>query len=180
MSHTQSVKLFRNQQAATKTNYHNMSCACRWKHQRLNVRNIHTHTNIEEYAFRTYVPHSIGEAVSWPAGGNNNLWPQHVFRMPTNTPTFECTKHTQTSKEKYAFRTYVPHSICEAVSWPAGGNKNLWPQDVHRMPMKTPTFECTKHTPNSTDKLYSEHMYHIQSVKLFRVQQAATKSHDLN
>ena len=41
MSHIQSVKLFRDQQAATKTYDLKMSFVCLWKRQRLNVRNIH-------------------------------------------------------------------------------------------------------------------------------------------
>ena len=63
---------------------------------------------------------------------------------------------------------------------PAGGNKNLWPQRVFRMPMKTPTFECTKHKKQNKQSMYLGHVPHIQSVKLFRDQQAATKTYDLN
>ena len=80
-----------------------------------------------------------------PAGSNKHLWPQRDFRMPMKTPTFECTENTKQNK-RYVSRTCVPHSIGEVVSWPAGGNKNIWPQHVFRMPTKTPTFECTKHT----------------------------------
>ena len=65
--------------------------------------------------------------------------------MPMGTPTFECTELTK-QQEKYVSRTGVPQSIGEVVSWPAGGNKNLLPQHVFRMPTKKPTFECTKHT----------------------------------
>ena len=112
-------------------------------------------------------------------GGNKNLWPQRVFRMPMKTPTFECTKHTEQNKQskwqrreshiqsgklfrdQQAARKTYDLNMSFACIWKRQ-HFNL--RNIHKPAQKT---------------MHLGHMSHIQSVKLFRHQQTATKTYDL-
>ena len=91
-------------------------------------------------------PHSIREAVSWPAGGSANLWPLHVFRVFMKSPTFESAKWNEmrwrggevlyreerTTKNGLEFRYDEVARWRNEVKWNRWRNEMKWGGEVVR------------------------------------------------